>query len=156
MSQEKGKSSLFFSRWAELITLIIAATGIWFTLYDTVRVNRITAKSDLVDRYVKWLEAQQRLSCYYQYAKDKSVFPEEITEGYSDIGASLVEYQDKLKEELNTVDRFGLNSLNRQLNHGLVWTYSYHGGYHDDFFVIKKNLTDTELEQARRNCEHSV
>jgi len=138
------------------IPVLVAVLALFFTVFQTLIVNRASLKNEQLDSFINWQHATQKLSCYYNHAEDKTVYSEDITQAYSDIQEKLKNTPDDLRAEIGIVDGFGINSLNRALNERIVWSYEFYGAYYNDFVEIKSSLNNKELSNAVRNCESKL
>ncbi len=138
------------------ITIALTIFLIWFNIYDSVESRKIVIKEEYLNGFLKWQKANQKLICYYQQSKNKSVFSKELIESYLKYEDEIDNTLLKIKKELKILDGFGFNSLNRVLNQRLVWTYELYGAYYKDFSEIKEKLNDDELQNAIKLCEHNI
>jgi len=138
------------------ITIGLTAFLIWFTIYDSVESRKIAIKEEHLNGLLKWQMANQKLICYYQQSKNKSVFSKEMIESYLRYEDETDDILLKMKKEFEMLDGFGFNSLNKVMNKNLVWTYELYGAYYKDFSEIKEKLNDDELKNAIKFCEHNI
>lgn len=140
----------------QLVAVSIPLAGIMFAAYQALIISRASLKVEQMNGFLMWQYSTQKLSCYYDHAKDKTNFSDELTQRYSNVQDRIEVTQNEFKQVLVNHDEFWLTNLNKSMNKGLDWTYTYHGKYYQDFMEIKKRLEDDELASAIRNCEHRL